>query len=73
MIAVFYEYTGTRLNQDFMYYTIKFAQSIHNAIPVKDLNDKYGFPTTPYEMETRRKPAEEHFKVFGCPAIFYKM
>ena len=59
-----------RLNRKFIFYAVKYAQYIHDVIPVKDLNDKHGFPTTPYAMATNRKPSVKHFRVFGCPAIF---
>ena len=36
-----------RLNRKFIFYAVKYAQYIHDVIPVKDLNDKHGFPTTP--------------------------
>ena len=59
-----------RLNRKFIFYAVKYAQYIHDVIPVKELNDKYGFPTTPYAMATNRKPPVKHFRVFRCPAIF---
>ena len=36
-----------RLNRKFIFYAVKYAQYIHDVIPVKDLNDKHGFPITP--------------------------
>ena len=39
-------------------------------IPVKDLNDEKGFPTTPFFLATNRKPSIKHFRTVGCPAIF---
>ena len=59
-----------RLNWNFIFYAVKYAQYIHDVMPVKDLNNKYGFPTTLYAMATNRKPSVKHFRVFGCPAIF---
>ena len=59
-----------RLNRKFIFYAVKYAQYIHYVIPVKDLNNKHGFPTTPYAIATNRKPSFKHFRVFGCPAIF---
>ena len=60
----------TRLNRKFFYFAVKYAQYIHGIIPVRDLVDDDGLPTTPYFMATGRKSAVKHFKVFGCPAIF---
>ena len=45
-------------------------QYIHEVIAAKDLNDKYGFPTSPYAMATKRKRPAKHLTEFGCPAIF---
>ena len=39
-------------------------------IPIRDLYDDNGSPTTPYFLATGRKPAAKHFRVFGCPAVF---
>ena len=59
-----------RLNRKFFYYAAKYAQYIHDIIPVKNLLDAEGNPTTPYFLATGRKPAVKHFRVFGCPAVF---
>gem|GEM_PF-2876143 len=59
-----------RLNRKFFYYAVKYAQYIHDVIPVRNLQDKDGLPTTPYMLATGRKPTVKHFRVFGCPAIF---
>ena len=44
--------------------------NIHDVIPIKDLFDDNGSPTTPYFLASGQKPAVKHFRVFGCPAIF---
>ena len=54
-----------RLNRKFFYYAVKYAQYIHGVIPVKNLNDKKGFPTTPFFLATNRKPSTMHFRTFG--------
>ena len=59
-----------RLNHKFFYYAAKYAQYIHDILPVRDLYDTEGLPTTLYFLATNRKPTVKHFKVFGCPAIF---
>ena len=59
-----------RLNRKFFYYAVKYAQYIHDVIPVKDLNDQKGFPTTPFFLATNRKPSIKHFRTFACPAVF---
>ena len=61
-----------RLNRKFFYYAVLYAQFIHDVIPIKDLKDASGLPTTPYFLGTNTKPNVRHFRVFGCPAIFKK-
>ena len=61
-----------RLNRKFFYYAVLYAQFIHDVIPVKDLKDDTGSPTTPYFLATKLKPHVRHFRVFGCPAVFKK-
>ena len=59
-----------RLSKKFFYYAVKYAQYIHDVIPVRDLNDETGLPCTPYQLVNRRKPSVRQYRVFGCPAIF---
>ena len=59
-----------RLSKKFFYYAIKYAQYIHDVIPVKDLNDENGLPYRPYQLINGRKPSVRQFRVFGCLAIF---
>ena len=59
-----------RLSKRFFYYAAKYAQRVHDVIPVRDLFDANGLPTTPHQMATGRKPIVRHFRVFGCPAFF---
>ena len=59
-----------RLSKKFLHYSAKYAQCIHDIIPVKDLCDENGLPTTPRFMFPRSKPNVKHFEVFGCPTVF---
>ena len=59
-----------RLNGKVFYYAVKYVQYIHDVIPIKDLNDDKGFPTTPFSLATNRKPPIKHFRTFHIPAIF---
>ena len=59
-----------RLNRKFFYYAVKYAQYIHDVIPVRNLLNENGLPTTPYYLATGRKPAVKYFRVFGCPTVF---
>ena len=60
----------TRLSKKFFYYVVKYAQYIHDVIPIKDLNDKNSLPCTPYHIVNRRKLSVKQYRVFGCPVSF---
>ena len=59
-----------RLDRKFFHHAAKYAQYIHNNIPVCDLLDENSLPTTPSYLVIRRKSAVKHFGVFRCPAVF---
>ena len=60
-----------RLSKKFLlYYAVKYAQYINDLIPIKDLTDKNGLPSTPYQLVNNIKPNVKHLRVFGCPGIF---
>ena len=61
-----------RMNKKFFFYAVKYAQRIHDVIPIKDLIDNQGLPTTPYYLLSGSKPNVKQFRVFGCPAVFKK-
>ena len=51
-------------------YALKYAEKIHDIIPIKNLFDVRGRPTTPYMKAFKKKPKAQHFRTFGCPAVF---
>ena len=61
-----------RLNKKFIFYAVKHAQRVHNVIPVKDLVDNQGLPTTSYYLLSGSKSNVKQFRVFGYPAVFKK-
>ena len=61
-----------RLNKKFFFYAVRYAQRIHDVIPVKDLIDNQGLPTTPYYLLSGSKSNVKYFRVFRCPAVFKK-
>lgn len=61
-----------RLSTKFIFYALKYAEKIHDVIPVRNLVDEEGKPTTPYYLAFKRHPKVSHFRVFGCPAVFKK-
>ena len=54
-----------QVSRKFFYYAAKYAQFIHDVIPVKDLNDENCLPCTPYQLRNNMKPDVRHFRVFG--------
>ncbi len=65
----------TRLSRKFFYYAAKYAQRVHDVIPVKDLCDKEYLPSTPYQLAPNQKSNVRKYRVVGYPAIFkrYKL
>ena len=59
-----------RLGQTFVYYSAKYAYIVHDIIPVRDLYDKNGVSTSPYEMVSGEIPILRHLRVFRYPSIF---
>ena len=47
-----------RLSKKFFYYAVKYAQFIHDVIPVKDLLDENGLPCTSYQLINNSKKYE---------------
>ncbi len=60
------------LDKNFFYYAVEYAQRIHDVIPVKDLTDGKGLPTTPHFLLSGSRPNVKYFRVFGCPIVFQK-
>ena len=56
-----------RLNTTVIIYALKYAEKIHDVMPVRNLVDEEGKPITPYYMTFKRHPRVSHFRVFGCP------
>ncbi len=59
-----------RLGKKFFYYAVKYAQFIHDVIPVRELLDQRGLPCTVYQLINNSKPNVRHYCVFGCLTIF---
>ena len=53
-----------RLSRKYFYYAAKYAQRVHDVIPVIDVFDVDEFSTTPHQMVTGRKPIVRHLRVF---------
>ena len=42
------------------------------VLPIKDLINEYGDPTTPYKLATGTKPSVSHLCVLFCPCVVRK-
>ncbi|MGH7954940.1 MAG: hypothetical protein ACREOZ_03175 [Gloeomargaritales cyanobacterium] len=56
-----------RLSNDFIYHALQYASEIHNALPMKNLFNPEGQPTSPDFVFTCKKPKLSHFRNFDCP------
>ena len=45
---------------------------IFPVLPIKDLINKDGDPTTPHKLETGTKPSVSHLRVLFCPCVLRK-
>ena len=48
------------------------ADHIFLVLPIKDLMNEDGDPTTPHKLETGKKPSVSHLRVFFCPRVVRK-
>ena len=45
---------------------------IFSVLPIKDLINEYGNPTTPHKLTTGTKPSVSHLRVLFCPCVVRK-
>ena len=45
---------------------------IFTVLPIKDLIEEDGDPTTPYKLATGTKPSVSHLRVLFCPCVVRK-
>ena len=45
---------------------------IFPVLPIKDLINKDGDPTTPHKLATGKKPSVSHIRVLFCPCVVWK-
>ena len=45
---------------------------IFPVLPIKDLINEYGYPTTPFKLATGTKPSVSHLRVLFCPCVVRK-
>ena len=45
---------------------------IFPVLPIKDIINEYGDPTTPHKLATGKKPSVSHLRVLFCPCVVRK-
>ena len=63
---------NARLPPIYKYHATLYAIIIYNVTPFKNLCNKEGNPSTPYEIFSNEKPRIAHLHVFGFPDVFKK-
>jgi hypothetical protein len=58
-----------RLPDQYHYHAIRYAASVFNILPVKNLYDSDGEIASPHELFSGTEPTITQYRVFGCPAV----
>jgi transposase InsO family protein len=58
-----------RLPDQFHFHAIRYAASVFNILPVKNLYNTEGDIASPHELFTGLKPLISNYRVFGCPVV----
>ena len=62
-----------RVSEAYIHFALMYTTDhIFRVIPIKDLINKYGDPTTPYKLATGTKPSVSHIRVLFCPCVVRK-
>jgi len=58
-----------RLPDQYHYHAIRYAASVFNILPVKNLYNAEGEIASPHELFCGAKPTISQYRVFGCPVV----
>jgi hypothetical protein len=58
---------NARLGGAFYHHAHKYAATVLNALPARNVINQDGLPSTPYFVCYGRKPTIRNFRTFGCP------
>ena len=62
-----------RVPEVYVHFTLMYRKDhISPVIPIKDLINKYGDPTTPHKLATGTKPSLSYLRVLFCPYVVWK-
>ena len=62
-----------RIPEVYIHFALMYTTDhIFPVLPIKDLINKDGDPTTPHKLETGTKPSVSHLRVLFCPCVVRK-
>ena len=62
-----------RVLEAYIHFSIMYTTDhIFPVLPIKDLINEDGDPTTPYKLATDTKPSVSHLRVLFCPCVVWK-
>ena len=62
-----------RVSEAYIHLSLMYTtDNIIPVLPIKDLINEYGDPTTPYKLATGTKPSVSHLRVLFCPCVVRK-
>ena len=62
-----------RVPEVYVHFAIMFTTyHIFTVLPIKDLINEDGDPTTPHKLATGTKPSVSHLRVLFCPCVVHK-
>ena len=62
-----------RFLEAYIHFSLMYT-TYHNflVLPIKDLINEYGDPTTPHKLATGKKPSVSHLLMLCCPCVVRK-
>ena len=62
-----------RVSEAYIHFALMYTTDhIFPVIPIKDMINEDGDPTTPYKLATGTKPSVSHLRVLFCPFVVRK-
>ena len=63
----------SRVTENYIHFALMYTTDhIFPVLSIKDLINEDGDPTTPYKLETGKKPSVSHLRVLFCPCVVRK-
>ena len=62
-----------RVPEVYVHFTLMYTKDhIFPVLPIKDIINEDGDPTTPHKLATGKKPSVSHLRVLFCPCVVRK-